>query len=958
NKVTFREKGKLYEIISGRDMVRLVVNGEATHVLPLPKGRITQNYIAGQNLVYEGNIYYIDAIDKKAGKIFVDLATAGENKENYKYIQSRYYTFDCSEETLEHTYIPRHGFIDKSKDDICVDEAFISVFRAPAEVLTKGYYVVDPHTMNENDPEMRYYSISDSGNDTLAKQTYRKYGDFKKPTYSNESMMYDEYKSAVGKGALAMSIRLTGKFGEDVRRTAALAGVMLSEIIREMFPSVADSVAVCPVFAGELPEDDVLRTQPKLKLIGAQERNAEDFELWIIEDSDIDLGVVSVLMTSGNDVLKDIFEPMLAYLRWYTGKEGGKSEYLHYGMDHEPECFDFKSLLGLSEILGESSLKNKFKEVADVIEYETCDFCGCRRVKGTGMVMLEDGRRMCSDCAKSVVGNNAKALKSYLDRAKIFLESTYGITLDEHYEFCFESTLKIVNTIRQNRELAIRGSDIPLKGYVQGKKAVAEFGIPSAGFSELLVRELTYIWQIKNIPNIDPELAEGHIALVAVQYLRFLRQQSIADMRANYYESTENTSGEGYRRLVSALLKNTQYNNNPFYYLLEISGGDSEEQIKRPTRRTKTKGDYGKRYTPEEDDRRKDGEVSYFYYDRLNADEQKVYTDVLHAIENHDINLTVEGFEFEDVSRIVKCVTYYRPTLFQYRTFSMLGTEITFKYGSTAEESTELMARIEEAAAKYLEDIDDTMSAYDTALRLHDKIVVSVDYDTIALEKEHEQNGPPTDKIDYLRSICGVFLNGKAVCEGYARAYQYLLQKCGIECAECAGYILKENGEQGGGHAWNLLKLDGDYYYADPTWDDASNTVQTVKDMDIGFKYFCITTDEILRSRDLALSPAEFPEYTATKCNYYYHNDLVLEEYNLDRIKEMAVATVKANKFDLRFKCTKKKVLDEAMNALFGENAEYDDVIKVAAKVKKNISGITYTWDNTIYTITITFKTK
>ena len=46
----------------------------------------------------------------------------------------------------------------------------------------------------------------------------------------------------------------------------------------------------------------------------------------------------------------------------------------------------------------------------------------------------------------------------------------------------------------------------------------------------------------------------------------------------------------------------------------------------------------------------------------------------------------------------------------------------------------------------------------------------------------------------------------------------YLLQKCGIESAEVVGNVIKESGERDGTHAWNIIKIDGDYYYLDTTW--------------------------------------------------------------------------------------------------------------------------------------------
>ncbi len=67
-------------------------------------------------------------------------------------------------------------------------------------------------------------------------------------------------------------------------------------------------------------------------------------------------------------------------------------------------------------------------------------------------------------------------------------------------------------------------------------------------------------------------------------------------------------------------------------------------------------------------------------------------------------------------------------------------------------------------------------------------------------------------------SAYGVLINGYSVCEGYAEAFQLLMDIAGIE-----GYIVigeADNGSDVVSHAWNIVKLDGEYYHIDCTWDD------------------------------------------------------------------------------------------------------------------------------------------
>ena len=56
-------------------------------------------------------------------------------------------------------------------------------------------------------------------------------------------------------------------------------------------------------------------------------------------------------------------------------------------------------------------------------------------------------------------------------------------------------------------------------------------------------------------------------------------------------------------------------------------------------------------------------------------------------------------------------------------------------------------------------------------------------------------------------------MEGKGVCAGYAFALQYLLMRAGIQSYYVVGYA-------GENHAWNLAKIDGEWYYVDATWDD------------------------------------------------------------------------------------------------------------------------------------------
>ena len=56
---------------------------------------------------------------------------------------------------------------------------------------------------------------------------------------------------------------------------------------------------------------------------------------------------------------------------------------------------------------------------------------------------------------------------------------------------------------------------------------------------------------------------------------------------------------------------------------------------------------------------------------------------------------------------------------------------------------------------------------------------------------------------------------GLGTCQSYESAYSSLLTKAGIENAETR--------DTADGHTWNAVKLDGEWYQVDATWDDSDN---------------------------------------------------------------------------------------------------------------------------------------
>ena len=117
------------------------------------------------------------------------------------------------------------------------------------------------------------------------------------------------------------------------------------------------------------------------------------------------------------------------------------------------------------------------------------------------------------------------------------------------------------------------------------------------------------------------------------------------------------------------------------------------------------------------------------------------------------------------------------------------------------------------AAEKILKDAyAEGQSVPEYELAIHDILVDVMEYDTATLEN---YGGVPEPNND---NPYGALIGGRGICLGYTRTFQLLMDMAGIECISIYGH--SDNGEEYGEHAWNQVRLDGEWYIVDSTWDD------------------------------------------------------------------------------------------------------------------------------------------
>lgn len=148
------------------------------------------------------------------------------------------------------------------------------------------------------------------------------------------------------------------------------------------------------------------------------------------------------------------------------------------------------------------------------------------------------------------------------------------------------------------------------------------------------------------------------------------------------------------------------------------------------------------------------------------------------------------------------------------------------------------------------------MTDVEKELKLHNYLIDNCKYDYDTYEKIN------IDQDAY--TPYGALIEGKAVCSGYAYSMKLLLNLTDIESL----IISTEN------HAWNIVKIDKDYYHLDATWNDTGSG----RDME----YFNLTDEELILKdfvREISLESGKYP-----KCNGYKYGQsyLFLRENNID----------------------------------------------------------------------------
>ncbi len=291
------------------------------------------------------------------------------------------------------------------------------------------------------------------------------------------------------------------------------------------------------------------------------------------------------------------------------------------------------------------------------------------------------------------------------------------------------------------------------------------------------------------------------------------------------------------------------------------------------------------------------------------------------AMEKEPVKLSEEGLmqglTEENIDLIFQCVLmdhpeYFYVTGYQYTKYTrgneLVSVEFTGTYSMDREEALTRKTVIEDKAAALLAGISPEATEYEKVRYVYETIIKSTEYNMDAPDNQN---------------IYSVLAGGASVCQGYAKTAQFLLNRLGVNCTMVQGLV-----KAGEGHAWNMVQVDGEYYYMDPTWGDASYQVinmdvSNVRIPNINYDYLCVTGEDLFRTHTLD-SIVPMPECVSVAANYYVREGCFFSTYDEQQIAGLIQKVISESREELYFKCADESVYQTFKESLIDGEGIFD----------------------------------
>ena len=260
----------------------------------------------------------------------------------------------------------------------------------------------------------------------------------------------------------------------------------------------------------------------------------------------------------------------------------------------------------------------------------------------------------------------------------------------------------------------------------------------------------------------------------------------------------------------------------------------------------------------------------YYLYGLLNDTQKGWYRTIHEAVENLEGSAEFDGRMSENRNYYIFFIY-----MFDHPEHFYLGNTLTlYSHGngtseikicysdgetsSKGELTPELRERIIEQKAEFEAEVNRIISTIpaDAPDVWKERLI----YQRILLDSHYNLGAQWNGVCEPNWNAYGIIVNKYGVCEAYSEAFQLLCLKVGINSTSVVGTA-------GGGHKWNAVQLDGEWYICDITFDDPIGGGEN----DAYFYYFNRTTAE-MEEMHHSTEGSDYPGPKATATKYSFEN--------------------------------------------------------------------------------------
>lgn len=313
------------------------------------------------------------------------------------------------------------------------------------------------------------------------------------------------------------------------------------------------------------------------------------------------------------------------------------------------------------------------------------------------------------------------------------------------------------------------------------------------------------------------------------------------------------------------------------------------------------------RYLPEAEAQRRP------VYQMLTDNEKTVYEAVLRGISEYEdkIELPVE-ISGEDYAKIYCILEKQEGSVFCLGTSYFVSDnmrEANVIYRSDRETFGERAEELDAVRKKVLESVPQTDDEYEKAMYIHNYITDNCSYIT---------------GVDnsYNSTAYGCLVEKKANCEGYSKAFNLLASDAGLKSIVVIGTT-----DKGENHAWNQVKINGEWYNLDVTWDDSDSG------NDPRMLYFLCADDTFGKTHFPADNNFTPFVCSSVRDNYYVRNGAVVN--SLEEAEEKIRQKLRENIDEIEIVFKNSEDFDE-FNRTF---VDKEEIFKLYIDEKANVKG-------------------